>query len=93
MRYLQPGEHPAACNIPKHEGFGGGSVSRRRLIWGDLGVLARGPLTAARDWDEPTDPLLRPPILLQQGLGPCWCLTTSGLVAGVCLQLKHLRCV
>lgn len=77
--YLQLGEHSAACNITQHEGFGGGSASVRRQILGDLAVLARGSLMAAKYWDESMDRLLHPPVLLQRGLGPSWCLTTSNL--------------
>lgn len=77
------GEHSAACTIPKHEGFGGRSV-----MLGALGVLARGPLTAARPWDEPRGRLLPPPVLLQQALGPAsWSRSVSAVyqTSAVCV--------
>uniref|UniRef100_A0A8C7SD56 Tc1-like transposase DDE domain-containing protein n=1 Tax=Oncorhynchus mykiss TaxID=8022 RepID=A0A8C7SD56_ONCMY len=84
------GECSAACNILKHDRFGGGSV----MVWGGISlggrtaihVLARGSLTAIRYRDELLRPLVRPYAV---AVGPRFLLmqdNTRPHVAGVCQQ-------
>uniref|UniRef100_A0A673XNU6 Transposase Tc1-like domain-containing protein n=1 Tax=Salmo trutta TaxID=8032 RepID=A0A673XNU6_SALTR len=84
------GERSAACNIPQHDRFGGGSV----MVWGGISlggrtalhVLARGSLTAIRYRDEILRPLVRP---YAGAVGPGFLLMQDNArphVAGVCQQ-------